>query len=146
MPPGESVPLGQALRFHVQIDGGNAADLGDWNKCDGLTVEYEIKEYQEGGNNDYVHRLPGRVKYQNIKLTRTLNEKSSEIASWVSSNRTSFKRQNARIAALDTEGKQIASWNLTGVYPVKWTGPSFDISTNQGATESLELAHNGFMR
>jgi phage tail-like protein len=144
MAVGSSVPLGQTLRFHVQVDGG--ADLGDWNKCDGLTVEYEIKEYQEGGNNDYVHRLPGRVKYQNIKLTRPLNPDSNRVASWVSSNRTSFQRKTARIAALDTQGKPIVTWNLTGVYPVKWSGPSFDVSSNQAATETLELAHNGFMQ
>ena len=144
MATGVRVPTGQALRFSVEI--GGKFDLGDWNKCDGLTVEYEVKEYQEGGNNDFVHRLPGRVKYQNIKLTRPLNKKSGEVANWVSSDRTQFERPTAKIVALDTEGNEIVSWTLDKVYPVKWSGPTFDVSSNQPATETLELAHNGFLK
>ena len=45
-------------RFTVSIDG---IALGTWTKCEGLAVEYEVFEYQEGGFNDYVHRLPGHV-------------------------------------------------------------------------------------
>ena len=55
------------------------------------------------------------------------------------------ERQTAEISALDSEGKAIATWNLDGVYPVKWNGPSLDVGNNQVATESLELAHNGFL-
>jgi len=39
----------------------------------------------------------------------------------------------------------VAKWNLEGVYPVKWTGPSLDAAGNQIAVETLELAHNGFL-
>ena len=37
------------------------------------------------------------------------------------------------------------TWNLEGVFPVKWNGPSLDVGANQAATETLELAHNGFL-
>ena len=43
------------LRFTVTIDG---LSLGDWTKCDGLSIEYEVKDYQEGGENSFTHRLP----------------------------------------------------------------------------------------
>ena len=132
-----------ALRFHVTID--DQGSLGSWSKCDGLTVEYEVFEYQEGGQNDYVHRLPGRCKYQNIKLTRPLDKTSSDIASWVAGQRKKVERSNAEIAVLDPAGEVVAKWNLNGVYPVRWTGPSLDASGNQIAIETLELAHNGFL-
>lgn len=134
---------GQSLRFHVKLDGG--ADLGDWSKCDGLTVEYEIFEYKEGGENTFIHRIPGRAKYQNIKLTRPINAQSKRVADWIAGMKSRVKRETAQIAALDTEGKPITTWSLEGVYPVKWTGPSLDIGNNQVATETLELAHNGFL-
>jgi len=133
----------QSLRFRVKLDGG--ADLGNWSKCDGLAVEYEVVEYKEGGENGYVHRIPGRAKYQNIKLTRPLNQDTKKVTAWIASLRAAVQRQTAQISALDTEGKEIASWNLDGVYPVKWNGPSLDVGNNQVATESLELAHNGFL-
>lgn len=137
------LPMAQSLRFHVKLD--NGTDLGDWSKCDGLTVEYEIFEYKEGGENTFVHRIPGRAKYQNIKLTRPINAYSKRVATWIAGMQTQVKRDTAHIAALDPEGKPITTWDLHGVYPVRWTGPSLDISNTQVATETLELAHNGFL-
>lgn len=132
-----------ALRFRVSVD--SKGSLGTWTKCEGLTVEYEIQEYQEGGQNDYVHRLPGRIKYQNLKLTRPLDKSSADVASWVAGQRHKMERSNAEIAVLDPSGEAVAKWNLAGVYPVRWTGPTLDAGGNQVATEVLELAHNGFL-
>ena len=133
---------GQAFGFRVRIDG---EDLGDWSKCDGLSVEYELKEYAEGGENSFVHKIPGRVKYQNVKLTRVVNEDSKKVALWLTSLQATVRRQTAEIAALGRSGKEITTWKLQGVYPAKWTGPSFDAGSNQVATETLELVHNGFL-
>ena len=137
-------PIGQSMRFRVKLDGG--ADLGDWSKCDGLSVEFEILEYKEGGENAYVHRIPGRAKYQNVKLTRPVNKDSKKVADWMAKLKLEVKRQTAEISALDSEGHPIATWNLEGVFPVRWNGPSLDVGANQAATETLELAHNGFLR
>jgi phage tail-like protein len=128
------------LRFTVTIDG---LSLGDWTKCDGLSIEYETKDYQEGGENSFTHRLAGRVKYQNIKLTRPIDSHSSDIATWVSSVATKLVRQTAQIKVMDASGATVVAWNLTGVYPAKWTGPTLDVAGNQVAYESLELAHTG---
>ena len=137
------VPTAQSLRFRVKIDGDG--DLGNWSKCDGLSVEYDVFEYKEGGENGFVHRIPGRAKYQNVKLTRPVNKDSKKVANWMATLKVAVKRQTAEISALDTEGHPIATWNLEGVFPVKWNGPSLDIGANQAATETLELAHNGFL-
>jgi len=130
-------------RFTVKIDAD--IDLGTWTKCEGLAVEYEVFEYQEGGFNDYVHRLPGRRKYQNVKLTRPLGPGAQAVASWVSQMVTRVQRKHAEITVLDGNGEKVCTWNLVEACPVKWTGPSLDASGNQVATETLELAHNGFL-
>jgi len=137
------LPLAQTLRFRVKIDGDG--DLGNWSKCDGLSVEYEVFEYKEGGENAFIHRIPGRAKYQNIKLTRPINKDSKKVADWIAKLKIEVRRQTAEITALDSEGNPIATWNLEGVYPVRWSGPSLDIGNNQVANETLELAHNGFL-
>ena len=131
---------GVSLRFAVHLD---VLPLGDWTKCEGLTVEYEIEEYKEGGQNDFVHRLPGRVKYQNIKLSRPLTKRSSEVLRSLAhiSPRTSH---TGSIELRDGANHKVIGWKLQGVYPVKWTGPTMDVSTNSVAIESLELAHRGF--
>jgi len=131
------------LRFTVTIDGHDS--LGNWTKCEGLTVEYEVHEYSEGGLNGFVHRLPGRAKYQNIKLTRPVDATSAAVAGWVASVQAVGQRVTAQIAVLDPEGSPVSFWNLMDVFPVRWTGPNLDIDTAQVATETLELAHNGFL-
>ena len=128
------------LRFAVTIDG---LLLGDWTKCDGLSIEYDVTEYREGGENGFVHRLAGRAKYSNIKLTRPIDSSSAEVAAWVASVSTKLIRQTAQIAVMDAAGNTVVAWNLVGVYPVRWTGPTLDVGGNQVAFETLELAHHG---
>ena len=83
------------------------------------------------------------MKYQNIKLTRPIDSHSSDIATWVSSVATKLVRQTAQIKVMDASGATVVAWNLTGVYPTKWTGPTLDVGGNQVAFETLELAHTG---
>jgi len=54
-------------------------------------------------------------------------------------------RETAEITVLDPAGDVVATWNLAGIFPAKWTGPTLDVAGNQVAIETLELAHNGFM-
>jgi phage tail-like protein len=134
--------VGLGLRFQVEVDDH---DLGTWSKCDGLGVEYEVQEYKEGGENGFVHRLRGRAKYQNIKLTRFVDKQSGDLAKWVGGIKQSVTRGTAHITLVNSEGSPLVTWNLDGAYPVKWNGPSLDGASGQVATESLELAHNGFL-
>src|ERR1051326_3461772 len=106
------------LRFHVRIDG---RDFGNWEKCDGLSVEYDMHDHHEGGQNMFVHRLPGRVKYQNIRLTRPIDASSSEITAWMASVALRLIPGTAEIAVLDGSGSQVASWFVAGVFPVRWS-------------------------
>jgi phage tail-like protein len=130
------------LRFKVRIDG---QDFGNWHKCDGLQVSYDVKEYVEGGENGYVHKLPGRVKYETVKLTRPIDEHSGRVTAWVASVQIYATPGTAHISVLDPTGKDVADWYLIGVWPVRWSGPNLDVNGNQQATETLELAHNGFL-
>ena len=134
---------GLSLRFTVVIDG--QISLGDWSKCEGLTVEYDVHDYQEGGNNSFIHRLPGRAKYQNIKLTRPVDNSSKSVMQWLASVQMSVVPATAAITVLDSNGAKVATWNLVGVFPAKWTGPTLDVGAKSAAMETLELAHNGFL-
>ena len=133
---------GLGLRFQVKIDG---KDFGNWQKCDGLSVEYDIVEYKEGGENAYVHRLPGRVNYPNVKLTRPIDSESAKVTAWVASLQLRMVPSTCEIAVLDPSGISVAEWTLVEVYPIRWTGPQLDVNSSTWATETLELSHNGFM-
>ena len=51
--------------FGVRIPG---MELGYFVECHGLAVEVEVQEYAEGGNNEFVHQLPGRLIYPKLEL------------------------------------------------------------------------------
>ena len=44
----------------------NSTFLGIFRGLSGLELSFDVLEYREGGNNDFVHRLPGRVSYPNL--------------------------------------------------------------------------------
>ena len=130
------------IRFEVTIDG---LPVGSFTECDGLQAEYDVYEYQEGGQNGYVHRIPGRLKFSNVKLSRPIDQSSIELAAWFASLQAIVKRQTASISAFDCNNEIVAQWNLVDVYPVRWSGPTLNVEGNQVAKETLELAHNGFL-
>jgi phage tail-like protein len=133
---------GLGLNFVVEIDGH---DLGAWTKCEGLGVTYDLYEYKEGGNNGFVHRLPGRAKYDSVKLTRVVSDSTAAVMKWLTSVQASLKYATAKISVRDAGGTEVASWNLSGVYPSRWSGPTMDAGGRGPATETLELVHNGFL-
>ena len=132
-----------AHRFKVVID--KEHELGVFTGCDGLGVEVVLEPREEGGNNEYIHQLPVRLRYTNIKLTRPVDKDSRKVTSWLKSMQGTIKRTSAEITALGTDGKPIMSWKFKGVIPVRWQGPSMGAENNKVATETLELAHHGFL-
>jgi phage tail-like protein len=131
-----------SLRFHVEIDG---QDLGYFTSCEGLGAEYDLMTYTEGGENSYEHKLPGRLKYTTIKLSRPIDKMSGALAAWFASLQAVVRRQSASIKVYDGNSDVVAEWNLQGVWPMRWTGPSLSVDGGQVAKETLELAHNGFL-
>lgn len=131
-----------AVCFSVQVD---KDDLGSFNSCEGLGCEFVIEQREEGGNNGMVWQLPTRIKYPNVKLTRPVTRDSQKITQWIAGMASGVKRRTAVIEAKTLEGKTIASWSLSEVIPVRWTGPQLSAEQTKVATETLELAHHGFL-
>ena len=128
--------------FSVVIDG---QDLGAFTGCQGLSFQVEVETREEGGNNGFVHQLPGRISYTNVRLTRAVNRDSAKISRWFAAMTVPIKRTQAEIRAMASDGTVIASWSLQGVIPVKWDGPSMGLDSPAVAIETLELAHHGFL-
>ena len=128
-----------SIVYKCTIDG--FIPLGIWSKIESLGFEYDVMEYREGGVNGYTHKLIGPAKYTNLRLTRPVDSNSALLSMWVQSVLIQVVPQTMSISALNSAGEEITTWNLSGVVPVKWTGPSLDIMGNAIATETLELAY-----
>jgi phage tail-like protein len=125
-------------RFYVEIDGMAQAVF---TEVSGLQLEMEVMEYQEGGANDFVHRLPGRTKSSNLTLKRGMT-KSNEFFKWYAELASGkITPKNVSVVMYDVQGKVLARWNLIKAYPVKWIGPQFNAHDAAVAVETLELAH-----
>lgn len=130
-----------SYRFYVEID---AIPQAVFTEVNGLQVETEVMEYKEGGNNGFIHRLPGRTKVGNITLKRGMT-RSNEFFSWYLGIAFGRKiiRRNLSIVMYDTVGKEVMRWDFINAYPVKWTGPQFNAGGSASAVETVELAHDG---
>ena len=106
--------------FSVTVDG---IELGSFNSCDGLGVEVVMEQKEEGGQNGFVHQLPTRLKYANIKLSRPLTSDTEKVATWLRSMTSGVRRKTGQIVAMRSDGSVVARWGLDGVVPVRWTGP-----------------------
>ena len=128
--------------FSVKIDD---EELGSFNSCDGLGCEVVIEQREEGGNNGFVWQLPTRIKYGNVKLTRPVGKDSAKLTAWLASFATGVTRHTATISARGPDNEIVASWSLDGVIPVRWSGPQLSPDSPKVATETVELAHHGFL-
>lgn len=141
--PGSSDPDPVAeLRFTVSLPG---VSIGTFRECSGIGVEVETMDYQEGGNNEFVHRLPTRLKFQNVVLKRGITHQTA-LLDWFNQTRAmgvNAKRGEIKIELVGPKGQAIRTWSFKDAYPVKWTGPNLNASSNQIASESLEIAHAG---
>ena len=130
------------VRFLVQVDD---VDLGMFTSCEGLGVEVMIEQRSEGGNNGYIVQIPSRLKFPNIKLTRPLTRETERVAKWISGLAGGVKRRTGQITAMTTDGTVVARWGLVDVIPVRWTGPSISKGAADLLTETIEIAHHGFI-
>ena len=130
------------LRFKIDLGG---KPIGRFQECTGLGAELEVKEYPEGGMNDFVHKLPTRVKWPNIVLKRGVTHEQA-LLEWFWATRVSGQAANLVTVQLSLQGpgtQNVRTWALQGAFPVKWTGPNLNAGSNSIATEQLELAHKG---
>jgi phage tail-like protein len=141
------------FQFQVEIDGRSVASFAE---CGGLEMQVKYDEVREGGQNEFVHRLPSRVEYGNLVLKRGYvaadgtgaGEGVSEFFRWCL---TGLNRQGSQVKRHDVTvslvalgtGARVYSWVFRRCYPVKWSGPSLKATDNSLAIESLELAHEG---
>ena len=42
--------------------------------CNGLSMEFDVFEWAEGGNNEFTHHLPGRVRYPYLQLSAGMTD------------------------------------------------------------------------
>lgn len=136
-------------QFIFEVDG---VRVGAFTEVSGLQVEVDLAdEIKEGGQNEFVHRLPGRLKWSNLLLKRGTTV-DNHLFDWFKrssgegfeANRGRLERTTAALSMVDGRGSVLRTWVFFDAFPVKWSGPKFAAASSEVASEELEVAHHGF--
>ncbi len=153
--------------FFVEMSGLLVAFF---TKCSGLQATRDVEKVVEGGVNEYVHKLPGRITFDNITLERGLSV-SRVLWDWFMQGQHDFnvKRINFSIIqgapghnlasavagrvwdlndlAFGMLGKgfgKVKHWDVEDAFPVKWQISDLKASDSSSVViETLEIAHHG---
>ncbi|WP_299963877.1 phage tail protein [uncultured Roseobacter sp.] len=140
-----------SFQFTVRIAGSKAAVDTGFQEVSGLDAEREVVELKEGGENRFVHKLPGAVKASNLTLKRGMVLASSPFFTWLKDTFESdlsrpVKPKSITVSLLDQKQKPLMTWNVVNAWPVKWQIGSLDATQNQIAMETVELAYDRVVR
>lgn len=138
------------VSFHFLVEfpeiSSNSQD-NRFQSVSGMTVDLDIEEVAEGGENRFVHKIPVRTRYRNLVLKRGLLM-DSDVINWLNDamEKFKFKPTTVVIKLLNEKHEPLLAWNFVHAYPVKWMISDLDATQSQLAIETLELSYNYFTR
>ena len=116
--------------------------IGLFTACSGLEIKVDVLEYAEGGNNEFVHQLPGQVSYPNLILERGLTNEDA-VLKWFNATRTQAQLKEVTVTFQTHMQQAIRTFTFADAFPVRWSGPSSRAGASTVALEMLEIAHSG---
>ncbi len=142
--PGTFIDPFRAYNFKLSIGG---VTEGHFVECSGLDVKINAIRYREGGTQQVVHAIPGRVEYGDITLKYGLT-RSRELWQWfLTGVQGKVERKHVSILLLDSEGVvEAMRWDLVNAWPSRWRGAVLDAMTNEVAIESVTLVYETLQR
>jgi phage tail-like protein len=123
----------------------NPALVGVFRNLSGLEISFEVLEYAEGGNNDFVHHLPGRVQYPNLVLSWGMTF-DGLLQQWFFKTHVQADRQPITLTLHSIKGDtstDARKFTFADAYPVRWSGPNLANDNPDLWSETLEIAHSG---
>lgn len=133
----------RGFNFRIEIDGIQEAGF---RECSGLDATTDPVDYREGTDANHVRKLTGLNKFSPITLKRGITD-SKTLWEWrqtVISGKTT--RKNVSIVLFNEAQEEKLRWNLREAWPSKWTGPSFNATSNDVAIETLEIVHEEMVK
>ncbi len=135
--PTRRPPAHPSFRFTVEIEGINQAVF---TECTLPSIDWDVLEIKEGGQNQLVHQRPGRRKSGKITLKSGLGK--ADLISWYQKCMGElWIRKDVTVRLLGVDKSEVISWKLSKAFPTKWSGPSLKSEDSSIAIETLELAY-----
>jgi len=138
-----------ASRFLFEIDGVNVATF---NEIEGVEMRVEVVTLSEGGQNGFVHQLPGRASWPTLIMRKGTISNDDALWNWISSttgeqfsaNDNKLERKSAAITVMSSTGARLRSWELIGAWPCYWSLTPMNVEANTPIGEEIHIKHHGF--
>ena len=133
--------------FYYRVEFGFSKNKDDvrFQTVSGLSVEYDMEEYKEGGESRFTHKLPVRTKYADLVLKRGMLT-GSDVFDWFfrAFRDRDFKPTDLNIVLLNEKGEPLRTWKVAHAVPRKWQVSDLNASENSLVIETLELSYRYF--
>jgi phage tail-like protein len=124
--------------FRVEIEGLVSAGF---TEVSGLSAEAEVIEYREGADMTSTRKLPGLIKYPNVKLKRGITGSRELFDWWKTVVNGKVQRRSIVITLLDDDRTEVLRWALHEAWIARIEFGDLEAEGNDVAIESIELAH-----
>ena len=135
------------LGFYYKVEFSISKNKNDvrFQSMSGLSVEYDMEEYKEGGENRFTHKLPMRTKFTDMVLRRGLLTDSEVIKWFLNAFRDrEFVPADINVILMNEKSDHLHVWKVAHAIPKKWS--ISDLNANESAViiETLELSYRYF--
>lgn len=123
----------------------SAADAS-FQEISGIEAKIEVESVTEGGENRFVHQLPGVTKSPNLVLRRGYVAAPSFLSEWAAQTVGStlnqpILTQTLVVMLLGEYRIPVVAWAFDRAWPVRWVTGPFDSLKNEVLTEVLEFSY-----
>jgi phage tail-like protein len=133
--------------FYYKVEFSISKNKNDvrFQAVSGLSVEYDMEEFKEGGENRFTHKLPVRTKYADLVLKRGMLT-DSDVTNWflAAFRDRDFKPSDISIILMNEKSEPLRTWNVAQAIPKKWLVSDLNANDNAIVVETLELIYRYF--
>ena len=133
--------------FYYKVEFGISQNKNDvrFQSVSGLSVEYDMEEYKEGGENRFTHKLPVRTKYADMVLKRGMLTDSA-VMQWCfkAFRDREFEPTDINVILMNEQGQPLRTWKVTHAIPKKWLVGDLNANDNAIVIETLEISYRSF--
>lgn len=129
--------------YHFTVEWGGS-EIG-FQEVSGLELETEVIEYRQGASPEYSpSKMPGMIKYGNIKLSRGVFAGDNELFEWFNTIAlNNVERRDIMIKLLNEEHEPVVVWKIREAFPAGLKWDRLNASESKVFIEYVEIAHEG---
>lgn len=137
-------PVGFHFQVEFDLETAGEADIR-FREVSGLAMELEEESFNEGGENRFSHKLPGRARYPNLVLKRGLLTDTG-VRTWIEDavRNLIIAPTTVWVTLLNDEHEPLETYTVAGAWPKKWSVSDLSAESSDIVVETLELAYQWF--